>query len=194
MAESKKQTQSENRDGLALIIGGLLVLALVFGTYAYFNRKTTTDGATNSEEVLSTNDKREDENQNTAEGEEKQSIGDKIKDFFGLGDDEAAMVEETNEEGDLNGKGAKTTDEMDSTATGTGGQGMWEATDYKQGDISGTNYTVKDGDTLWEIAEAKYGNGAEWTRILEANSANIEFLPNGQQALIEVGQTLILPN
>ena len=67
------------------------------------------------------------------------------------------------------------------------------ATDYEEGDISGSSYVVQAGDTLWEIAEARYGNGAEWTKILAANSADIGYLPNGSQALIMVGQTLVLP-
>jgi len=69
----------------------------------------------------------------------------------------------------------------------------WQATNYVQGDIVGENYTVKEGDTLWEIAEARYGSGFEWGKILEANRENIGFLPNGSQALIEPGQVLVLP-
>ena len=53
--------------------------------------------------------------------------------------------------------------------------------------------TVKAGDTLWEIAEGVYGNGADWTKILEANKGSIGFLANGQQALIMTGQVLTLP-
>ncbi len=30
-------------------------------------------------------------------------------------------------------------------------------------------YEVKEGDTLWDIAAAAYGNGALWERIAEAN-------------------------
>jgi len=69
----------------------------------------------------------------------------------------------------------------------------WIATDYKQGDISKGNYTVKSGDTLWEIAEAVYGDGTQWVNILQANSANVDYLPNGQQALIFPGQVLVIP-
>jgi nucleoid-associated protein YgaU len=69
----------------------------------------------------------------------------------------------------------------------------WIANDYKQGDITGNSYTVKSGDTLWEIAEAVYGDGFQWVKILNANSGSIGFLPNGSQALIFPGQVLTLP-
>ena len=71
--------------------------------------------------------------------------------------------------------------------------GTWVATDYKQGDISKGNYTVKSGDTLWEIAEAVYGDGTQWVNILNANSSSIGYLPSGQQALIFPGQVLVIP-
>ncbi len=97
--------------------------------------------------------------------------------------------------GDLNGEGITETNE--GQALGTGGPvttaQVWIATDYKEGDIEGATHTVVSGDTLWEIAEAVYGNGSEWIRILDANSDSIGFLPNGSQALIVPGQVLRLP-
>jgi nucleoid-associated protein YgaU len=72
--------------------------------------------------------------------------------------------------------------------------GVWTARDLAPNTISGDSYTVQSGDTLWEIAEARYGSGFEWGRILEANKDKIGFLPNGSQALIEVGQTMVLPD
>jgi len=66
----------------------------------------------------------------------------------------------------------------------------WKATDYEKGDIGIGSYQVKQGDTLWEIAEAVYGDGFRWTKILEDNKNNIGFLPDGSQALIMVGQVL----
>lgn len=69
----------------------------------------------------------------------------------------------------------------------------WTANNYREGDIIGDEYTVKHGDTLWEIAEARYGSGFEWGKILEANKGSVGFLPNGSQALIQVGQVLVLP-
>jgi nucleoid-associated protein YgaU len=70
--------------------------------------------------------------------------------------------------------------------------GKWIATDYIEGDIGKGQYIVKEGDTLWEIAEAVYGSGFEWSKILEKNKSMIGFLPNGSQALIWPGQVLTI--
>ena len=56
-----------------------------------------------------------------------------------------------------------------------------------------TDYKVKSGDTLWDIAEKYYKTGHDWTKILHANPGKIGTLPNGSQALIAVGQTLTIP-
>lgn len=70
--------------------------------------------------------------------------------------------------------------------------GKWIATNYESGDISRGDYVVKQGDTLWEIAEAVYGDGYKWTIILDRNKSSIGKLPNGEQALIFPGQVLII--
>ena len=208
MADAKSKNQNENRDGLALIIGGLLVLALVFGAYSYFNRRSSEElnGTADSENILSSSSDNTDKTDTTTTDEnssgeaDSPGLGDRIRDFLGMGDEESTPTDTDDVpiDGDLNGEGASTTSEnvdvTADTATGTGGPIVWTANDYDQGDISGTSYTVKDGDTLWEIAEARYGNGADWTRILDANTTDVGFLPNGQHALIEIGQTLVLPN
>ncbi|MBU0975647.1 LysM peptidoglycan-binding domain-containing protein, partial [Patescibacteria group bacterium] len=103
------------------------------------------------------------------------------------------------ENGDINGDGV--TDEEDKTDEAAEASenasaaiaGMWVANDYKKGDIKGDTYKVVWEDTLWEIAEARYGSGFEWVKILDANSDQIGFLPNGSQALIFPGQVLNLP-
>jgi LysM repeat protein len=48
-------------------------------------------------------------------------------------------------------------------------------------------YTVVSGDTLWSIAGQFYGQGAEWTRITQANPSIAD--PNQ----ISVGQSLLVP-
>lgn len=47
------------------------------------------------------------------------------------------------------------------------------------------SYTVKKGDTLWSIAEDKFGSGYNWTDIYNANDLKTE--------TIEVGQELTIP-
>lgn len=49
-------------------------------------------------------------------------------------------------------------------------------------------YTVKSGDCLWNIAKRYYGNGAQYTKIYNANRDKIKN-PN----LIYVGQVLKIP-
>ena len=48
-------------------------------------------------------------------------------------------------------------------------------------------YEVKKGDTLWGIAEAKFGNGFLWTKIASENKL-------ANSSVIEIGQKLSLPN
>jgi len=151
-----------SKDGLALIIGGIFILALVFAAYKYFNKGTV----------------------NNALEEEQSSVFRK------------EVENQQQQKGDLNGPGTSVK-KNGTTATGTGGPitptTTWVANDYKQGDIKGNSYTVKSGDTLWEIAEGTYGNGFQWTKILEANKSSVGFLPNGSQALIVPGQVLVIP-
>lgn len=52
----------------------------------------------------------------------------------------------------------------------------------------GQTYTVVSGDSLWAIAKKHYGNGAEYTKIFEANKDKISN-PN----LIYPGQVLTIP-
>jgi len=176
MANSKtSKKDSSTNDGLALIIGGLFVLALVFATYSYFNRSNTLD-----QDVKSGSTERTDEDK------EASSLGDRLRELFGANKDEDTDI------GGIGGPIDMADKEETSTETFSVFE-QWVATDYEQGDITGGVHKVESGDTLWEIAEAKYGNGAEWTKILEANSSDVGFLPSGQQALIVPGQALVLP-
>lgn len=72
-------------------------------------------------------------------------------------------------------------------------RGPWVANNYEPGDIKGDTYTVVWGDTLWEIAEGRYGSGFEWGKIKDANLDKVGYLPNGSRALIIPGQVLTLP-
>lgn len=150
----------------------------------------TTDESTTSQEE-GTNDTAE---QETAEQETEEQ------------ETEEQETAEQETEGDIDGDGAsdqgeqqegsddstKTEDQTGET-TGGGAVGRWVANNYKYGDIEGSSYTVVRGDTLWEIAEARYGSGFEWHKIQDANFDAIRYLPNGSKALIVPGQVLTLP-
>ena len=169
MADVKTQTASpKERDGLALVVGGLFILALVFAAYNYFSKSNQ-----NANTLENTNT---DQQTNTT------------------------LSSDTTQPGNLDGNGA-TSDNTTSPATETNPAvttpapipAVWTANVYNKGDIVGSSYTVKYGDTLWEIAVGVYGDGTQWTKILAANSSKVGFLPNGSQALIFSGQTLVLP-
>lgn len=61
-----------------------------------------------------------------------------------------------------------------------GGEGAAQAT------ADGETYTVRDGDTLWSIADSVYGDGQKWREILDAN-------PGLRPEELHVGQELSLP-
>ncbi|MDD3679496.1 MAG: LysM peptidoglycan-binding domain-containing protein [Candidatus Shapirobacteria bacterium] len=50
-------------------------------------------------------------------------------------------------------------------------------------------YTVQEGDSLWKIAIAVYGDGYQWTKIYQNNEAEIGTNPN----LINQGTVLLMP-
>ena len=50
-------------------------------------------------------------------------------------------------------------------------------------------YTVQEGDSLWQIAIAVYGDGYQWSEIYQANQLKIGFNPG----LIVPGTVLIMP-
>ncbi len=102
--------------------------------------------------------------------------------------EEVKKAEETKSQVESSAKLAREQSRAKSEKTG-----KWVATDYIKGDIGSGTYEVVKGDTLWEISEAVYGNGANWRQILAANSAVVGFLPDGSQALIIPGQVLVIP-
>ena len=71
---------------------------------------------------------------------------------------------------------ASVSDSITPPSSSTGGTGA----------ISGGSYTVKRGDTLYAIARARYGDGKQWRKIVDAN-------PGLQPGALKVGQTIALP-
>ncbi len=147
----------------AAVVAGVLVIVAGFLVYNYFS-KVGEEGELPEQAAI----------------EEQEGL----EEVGRLADEILGETDETSEEESAEG-------EVEAVKEDTAAS--WQATNYTQGDIAGKNHTVKEGDTLWEIAEARYGSGFEWGRILEANKDSIGFLPNGSQALIAPGQVLVLP-
>lgn len=61
---------------------------------------------------------------------------------------------------------------------------------YRYGDIAIGSYTIKQGDTMWEIAEGAYGNGRKWIDIVRRNNIAID---NRNQPVFETGQVINIP-
>jgi len=183
MATKNNSQEEKAKSGTAAVIAGVLVIIAGFSLYNYFSNIGENDGEI-SNEAAQEKVVNEYVNEDGKEDVEKETFLEKL---FGRNNDNG---KESNE-ADLNLK-----EDLNEEA-GIGGaepsyyeQETWVATDYNQGDISTSSYTVKKGDTLWEIAEAKYGSGFEWAKIRDANT--IETLWNGNP-LITPGQVLVLP-
>ena len=50
----------------------------------------------------------------------------------------------------------------------------------------GTKYKIRKGESLWSIAQARYGNGNKWKTIAAAN-------PSIDPNRVQAGQTIVLP-
>lgn len=60
----------------------------------------------------------------------------------------------------------------------------WQARKAKDIDTSSLKYTIKAGDTLWEIAKAYTGSGANWKELLKLNPGSDKRLLVGQEIKI----------
>lgn len=82
-------------------------------------------------------------------------------------------------------KTEETTDgDSESASTTTGDSGSSSSSSTSSSGT--TEYTVQDGDTPWTMAQKFYGNGAEYTKILEANGLT-------EGANIQPGDVLKIP-
>ena len=59
-------------------------------------------------------------------------------------------------------------------------------TPQASGGLASGSYTVKKGDTLYNIAVRRYGDGKQWTKIASAN-------PGLQPSSLKIGQTITVP-
>ncbi|PIR43336.1 hypothetical protein COV24_03145, partial [candidate division WWE3 bacterium CG10_big_fil_rev_8_21_14_0_10_32_10] len=84
----------------------------------------------------------------------------------------------------------KNTDSDKNISANFSSNSTWSANNYEPNELKGGTHKVEKGDTLWELAEAYYGNGANWHQIASAN--NVTYLANGNPLIIP-GQTLTIP-
>jgi len=54
------------------------------------------------------------------------------------------------------------------------------------GSIAPGTYTIRKGDTLYSLAQKRWGDGKQWTRIASAN-------PGLRPETLKVGQTIVIP-
>lgn len=200
------QEELQSRDRLALLVSIIFVFAIGILGYRFLNNtnniksafyNVTSDDSTVSEDIIASStvrdleaDQLNEENQDVAgaQDENQEALVEDTQNSMDSMEQNAAPEEATNPVITMEESNQMV---QDNTATTSD---TWHVNDYNQGDIKpGETYTVKSGDTLWEIAEAVYGNGAQWTQILQANSGSIGYLANGQQALIVTGQTIAIP-
>lgn len=76
--------------------------------------------------------------------------------------------------------------DSESASTTTGDSGSSNSSSSSTSSSGTTEYTVQDGDTPWTMAQKFYGNGAEYTKILEANGLT-------EGANIQPGDVLKIP-
>lgn len=192
---SVDQTPAKNT--LAALVALVFVLTTGYLAFNYFNKTILNVNETSKETREAT--EKQTNNGNTDQNEEGK-INDTQVVQEGANDEEGEILTGANtvrteepadsetENVDNNTNSTQIPNEQIASDTAS-----WRANDYKQGDINKGQYEVQQGDTLWEIAEAAYGNGADWVNILQANADSIGTLSSGQQALIVPGQVLTLP-
>ncbi len=90
------------------------------------------------------------------------------------------------------GSGGSSVRTFENAGTGASGNLLT----YQNGNVQGSSqdgvldiYTVKKGDTLWEIARSYYGDPTLWFKIQEANPGKV---PNVRT--MRIGTQLIIPN
>ncbi|MBL0387926.1 LysM peptidoglycan-binding domain-containing protein [Tumebacillus sp. ITR2] len=76
-------------------------------------------------------------------------------------------------------------DNLSGTGTATTGPAALAGT--TAGTANGQSYTIKSGDTLWNLAQDKYGDGSKWHVIADANGITNEYA-------LAVGQAITIPS
>ena len=141
------------------IVGVILIVFLIFKTVTLSSQLEEAQ-----QKVTETQDLNEKYEQVQLEKMQLQEELDALKNPDGAKTEETADSEKTE---------STTTDDKKETSSTTSSAGT-------------KDYTVQDGDTPWTMAQKFYGNGAEYTKILEANGLT-------ENANIKPGDVLKIP-
>lgn len=178
MARRKKSLLENWQDNWAgMLIGAVIVIILVLLVVNFFNRKNQDIG--NGEQI----DISEQEKEASKSGEYKVVSGDslsKLAERYYGSMDYWPVLARANKIANPN------IIYTDMTLTVPSKQ---EAEKIKS-QMTATSYDVKEGDTLFKIAQEMYGNGSMWTTIAKAN--NLGRLPNGN-LLVFAGSKIKIP-
>jgi LysM repeat protein len=200
MAANEKSGEEKQALGPSVVlglVGAVVVLVLlgagIWGVSKIVSKVRESSDDEESETVAeeeSEDGEEEDEGENEesedGNGEEESDEGEDTQAEESEESDEENQEEESQEE--ENSEEESSEEESSSSA-----MGKWVANNYVEGDIGGDKYTVVRGDTLWEIAEARYGSGFEWKKIREANEDTVGYHESIGWAVIVPGQVLTLP-
>ena len=151
---------------VAAVAAGILVVVAGFLAYNIFSKPTTPTTLTSE----------------PAQEQQEQPVASENKD--NVSDQEQTAPSQPASET------APATKQTPSEATTTN-TSTWTPLAHAAGTISGSTYTVRSGDTLWEIARGRYGSGYKWHLIAKANGVKNSALG---YPLIYPGQVLSLPN
>lgn len=179
------------KSAIAAVAAGILIILAGFLAYNIFSKPKATPTITPeaiSEENTGQEQGALDESVQSAESQQSALAGENTQ---ALENDSqvGTTIPDTSVEAtvlDQSGQAAEVT----TPAVGGSDTGTWVALAHAANSISGNTYTVQSGDTLWEIAQGRYGSGFEWSKIAQANG--VQNSPQGYP-LIFPGQVLTLP-
>jgi cytoskeletal protein RodZ len=181
--EDDEEMINPTRSALAAVAAGVLVIIAGFLVWNYLqnlggNKNNSQDIQAILDEV--NQDKKDDSDSNP---EDSDTNGDENENKS-ITTDETTTATDTKKTDTTKTETVKAVTPTTSTTYGVN--------DYNSGDIKTGKYVVKEGDTLWEIAEAVYGTGFDWQQIADANPNLVYILANGNVG-IDTGVTLTIP-
>lgn len=194
---SEKQTEAKPGDQSArnIIIAAVVILLILAGVgflvlglaQSLLNRNANPDTVADTQENTDANA----EENESGEQPETETTDNNSGSTAENNSEETADPNTNPDTGSVNGDGVST--EARITKYAATNSTYRRGNDYGFGDIKGSSYVIKKGDTLWQIAEARYGSGYAWVDINAANGG-FKNLRNGQPVLLPVGYNLSLPD